>query len=125
MPRGFCGTTRRPAGLPVSASIATRPLGTTGAQVSLLALGGWHVGAVANRDRTEAIRIMHAAIDEGITFFDNAWDYHMGGSEEIMGEALAQDGKRAQVFLMSKNCERDGAGSMRCLEDSLRRLRTD
>ncbi len=68
---------------------------------------------------------MHAAIDAGINFFDNAWDYHMGGAEEIMGRALAEDGKRNQVFLMTKNCERDYAGSLKCLEDSLRRLRTD
>ena len=67
---------------------------------------------------------MHAAIDEGLTFFDNCWDYHDGGSEEIMGRALA-DGRRDKVFLMTKNCERDYAGSMKCLDDSLRRLRTD
>src|SRR5262249_25706074 len=69
--------------------------------------------------------IMHACLDEGITFFDNAWDYHDGGSEEIMGEALAQDSKRNKVFLMTKNCERDYAGSKRNLEESLRRLKTD
>ena len=67
---------------------------------------------------------MHAAVDEGLTFFDNCWDYHEGGSEEVMGRALA-DGRRDKVFLMTKNCERDAAGSQRCLEDSLRRLRTD
>src|SRR5690606_6567763 len=65
------------------------------------------------------------AIDNGLTFFDNAWDYHNGGSEEIMGRALQEGGKRKQVFLMTKNCERDYEGSMRNLEDSLRRLRTD
>ena len=57
-------------------------------RVSILCLGGWHIGSV--KDQTEAIRIMHAAIDEGLTFFDNAWDYHDGGSEEIMGKALAR-----------------------------------
>ena len=67
---------------------------------------------------------MHAAVDEGLTFFDNCWDYHDGGAEEIMGRALA-DGRRDKVFLMTKNCERDYAGSMKCLDDSLRRLRTD
>jgi uncharacterized protein len=103
--------------------IPTRQLGRTGVQVSILCLGGWHVGAV--EDKQEAIRIMHACLDEGITFFDNAWDYHDGGSEEIMGQALAQDSKRNKVFLMTKNCERDYAGSMRNLEESLRRLRTD
>ena len=67
----------------------TRVLGRTGQRVSILCLGGWHIGAV--KDDTEAIRIMHAAIDEGITFFDNAWDYHDGRSEELMGKALAMD----------------------------------
>ena len=106
-----------PNGLP------TRRLGRTDEQVSILCLGGWHIGAVESKD--EAIRIMHAAIDEGMTFFDNAWDYHDGGSEEIMGRALSEPGKRDKVFLMTKNCERDYKGSMSNLEDSLRRLKTD
>ena len=100
-----------------------RPLGTTGANVSILSLGGWHIGDVS--DEAESIRIMHAAIDEGLTFFDNAWDYHMGKSEEWMGNALAMDGKRKNVFLMTKNCARDGQGTREHLEDSLRRLKTD
>ncbi len=103
--------------------LPTRVLGRTGQRVSILCLGGWHIGAV--KDENEAIRIMHAAIDEGLTFFDNCWDYHGGRAEEVMGKALAMDGKRKQVFLMTKNCERDYAGSMKNLEDSLRRLRTD
>lgn len=106
-----------------AAGLPTRVLGRTGQRVSILCLGGWHIGSVT--DDAEAIRIMHAAIDEGLTFFDNAWDYHNGRAEEIMGKALAMDGKRKQVFLMTKNCERDYAGSMKNLEDSLRRLRTD
>ena len=106
-----------PNGLP------TRRLGRTDEQVSILCLGGWHIGAV--EDKNEALRIMDAAIDEGMTFFDNAWDYHDGGSEEIMGRALSRPGKRDKVFLMTKNCERDYEGSMRCLDDSLRRMRTD
>jgi predicted aldo/keto reductase-like oxidoreductase len=68
---------------------------------------------------------MHAAIDEGLTFFDNAWDYHDGGSETLMGRALAQSGKRRRVFLMTKNCARDARGTRQHLEDSLRRLQTD
>jgi aryl-alcohol dehydrogenase-like predicted oxidoreductase len=103
--------------------IPLRPLGKTGEKVSILCLGGWHIGAV--KDRAEAVRIMHAAIGEGVTFFDNAWDYHDGGSEELMGKALAMDGRRKKVFLMTKNCERDYQGSMKHLEDSLRRLQTD
>jgi hypothetical protein len=68
---------------------------------------------------------MHAALDEGITFFYNAWDYHDGRAEDLMGKALAMDGRRQKVFLMTKNCNRDYEGSLKCLEDSLRRLRTD
>ena len=98
-------------------------LGRTGQRVSILCLGGWDIGAIA--DDAESIRLMHAALDEGITFFDNAWDYHDGRSEELMGRALAMDGRRAKAFLMTKNCERDYQGSLLCLEDSLRRLRTD
>ena len=104
------------------AGVPTRPFGRTGVRVSIIGLGGWHIGELAD---DESIRLMHAAIDEGITFFDNAWEYHDGRSEELMGRALAQDGKREKVFLMTKNCERDYAGSMRNLEDSLRRLQTD
>jgi predicted aldo/keto reductase-like oxidoreductase len=68
---------------------------------------------------------MHAAIDEGVNFFDNAWDYFDGAAEEVMGKALAMDGRRNKVFLMTKNCNRDYKGAMQCLDDSLRRLRTD
>lgn len=106
-----------------SSSLPTRPLGKTGVNVSILCLGGWHIGSV--KDPKEAIKIMHAAIDEGINFFDNAWDYHDGGSEEIMGKALAMDGKRKKVFLMTKNCARDAKGTRQHLEDSLRRMKTD
>ncbi len=103
--------------------IPTRVLGRTKERVSILCLGGWHIGSV--KEKGEAVRIMHAAIEEGITFFDNAWDYHDGRSEEWMGDALAMEGKRKKVFLMTKNCERDYSGSMKCLENSLRRLKTD
>jgi len=105
-------------------SIPTRPLGKTGANVSILCLGGWHIGQPAIGD-AEAERIMHAAIDNGITFFDNAWDYHDGRSEEIMGKALATGGRRQKVFLMTKNCGRDAEHTRQHLEDSLRRLQTD
>jgi aryl-alcohol dehydrogenase-like predicted oxidoreductase len=109
-----------PAG---ATGLPTRVLGRTGQRVSILALGGWHIGAI--KDDAESVRFMQAALDEGITFFDNAWDYHDGRSEELMGRALAMDGRREKVFLMTKNCERDYEGSKRCLDDSLRRLRTD
>jgi predicted aldo/keto reductase-like oxidoreductase len=105
-------------------AIPTRPLGKTGANVSVICLGGWHIGQPAIGD-AEAERIMHAAIDHGVTFFDNAWDYHDGRSEEVMGKALATGGRRQKVFLMTKNCGRDAATSRQHLDDSLRRLQTD
>lgn len=68
----------------------------------MLALGGAHIGRVGQKDRAEAIRMMHAAIDGGLTFFDNAWDYHTGWGEEMMGLGL-DGGWRQKVFLMTKN----------------------
>ena len=108
-----------------SAGLPTRRLGKTEAQVSVLCLGGWHIGYAASQDEAEAIRIMHAAIDEGMTFFDNAWDYHDGGSEIVMGKALAEPSRREKVFLMTKGCDRDYEGAMRCIDESLTRLKTD
>jgi uncharacterized protein len=102
-------------------SLPTRPLGRTGENVSILCLGGWHVGQL---DDNDAIALMQAAHDAGITFFDNAWDYHEGRSEDLMGRAL-QHGRRQKTFLMTKNCARDAAGTRQHLEDSLSRLRTD
>jgi len=103
--------------------IPQRPLGTTGAQVSALGLGGYHI-AMASSER-EGIRIAHAAIDAGVTFMDNAWEYHDGRSEQIMGKAIAD--RRDRVFLMTKVCThgRDKREAMRQLEQSLRRLKTD
>jgi predicted aldo/keto reductase-like oxidoreductase len=106
-----------------STGLPTRPLGNTGVRVSIICLGGWHIGAV--KDQDEAIKIMHTALDEGLTFFDNCWDYHDGGAEEIMGKGLAMGGKRNKCFLMTKNCGRDAKTVRQHLEDSLRRLRTD
>jgi uncharacterized protein len=103
--------------------LPTRPLGKTGEKVSMLCLGGWHIGSV--KDENEAVKIMHAALDNGLTFFDNAWDYHDGGSETVMGKALAADGKRKKCFLMTKNCGRDAKTVKQHLEDSLKRLKTD
>jgi predicted aldo/keto reductase-like oxidoreductase len=104
-------------------SVPMRPLGKTGERVSCIGLGGWHIGSV--NSEKEAVRIMHMAIAEGLTFFDNAWDYHDGHSEEVMGLALADPAKRKQVFLMTKNCGRDAKEVQKHLDDSLRRLRTD
>jgi aryl-alcohol dehydrogenase-like predicted oxidoreductase len=106
-----------------SAPIQTRPLGKTGVRVSMLGLGGHH--AARPKEEAESLRIIHKAIDEGITFMDNAWEYHNGRAEEVMGKALAMDGKRKKVFLMTKVCDRDYAGAMKQLEDSLARLKTD
>ncbi|MDX6695321.1 MAG: hypothetical protein QOF02_2924 [Blastocatellia bacterium] len=103
--------------------IPRRALGRTGAEVSALALGGYHLGLV--KTEREAIRIVHEAIDAGINFMDNAWEYHEGKSEEIMGRAL--EGRRQQVFLMTKVCThgRDKKTALRQLKESLRRLKTD
>jgi predicted aldo/keto reductase-like oxidoreductase len=106
-----------------STEIPRRPFGRTGEQVSILGLGGWHIG-VPKTDR-DAVRLVHEAIDAGVTFMDNAWDYNDGLSEERMGKAL--QGRRDHVFLMTKVCThgRDGRTALRQLEESLRRLRTD
>ena len=103
--------------------IPQRPLGETGALVSALGLGGYHL-AMAGSAR-EGIRIAHAAIDAGVTFMDNAWEYHDGKSEQIMGKAITD--RRDRVFLMTKVCThgRDKREAMRQLEQSLRRLKTD
>lgn len=104
--------------------IPVRPFGRHADQtVSILGLGGYHLGSIESV--REAIRVVHAAIDAGVTFLDNAWEYHEHESEERMGRALA--GKRDQVFLMTKVCThgRDAGVAMRQLEESLRRLKTD
>jgi predicted aldo/keto reductase-like oxidoreductase len=104
-------------------SIPLRPLGKTGVMVSCLGLGGYHLGDV--KTKSEAVRIVQQAVDEGIIFMDNAWEYHDGESEKRMGEALK--GHRSRVFLMTKMCThgRDQKVAMRQLEESLRRLKTD
>jgi len=103
--------------------IPLRPLGATGEMVSAIGLGGHHIGLMKNQ--REAIRLIHAAIDAGITFMDNAWEYHDGRSEVVMGKAIR--GRRERVFLMTKVCThgRGRREAMRQLEQSLRRLHTD
>ncbi|MCC7215079.1 MAG: aldo/keto reductase [Nitrospira sp.] len=103
--------------------IPRRPLGRTGVQVSALCFGGAHWGRI--QDEAEAIRLLHAAIDAGVNFLDNAWEYNGGRSEELMGKAL--QGKRQQVVLMTKVCShgRDKKVAMQQLDESLRRLKTD
>ncbi|MEP6495298.1 MAG: aldo/keto reductase [bacterium] len=103
--------------------IPRRALGATGETVSAIGLGGYHLGLIDTE--RECTRIVHAAIDAGVTFLDNAWEYHDGKSEERVGKAIA--GMRDQVFLMTKVCThgRDANVAMRQLHDSLRRLKTD
>ena len=103
--------------------IPRRPLGKTGVNVSALCFGGAHWGGI--EDETEAIRILHEAVDAGVTFLDNAWEYNYGRSEELMGKAL--QGRRQQVFLMTKVCShgRDKQVALQQLDESLRRLKTD
>jgi aryl-alcohol dehydrogenase-like predicted oxidoreductase len=103
-------------------AIPTRPLGGTGVKVSMLCLGGHHIGRI--RDDNRSIRLIRKAIDSGVTFMDNAWEYHRGRSEELMGRSL-KGGYREKAFLMTKHHGRDKKTAMEHLEDSLRRLRTD
>jgi aryl-alcohol dehydrogenase-like predicted oxidoreductase len=106
-----------------TADIPRRPLGKTGMEVTAIALGGYHLGLV--KTKREAVRIVQEAFDQGITFMDNAWEYHDGLSEEIMGQGL--QGRRHNAFLMSKVCTH-GRGSkvaMKQLHESLKRLKTD
>ncbi len=107
----------------VPREVPRRTLGKTGVQVSVLCFGGAHWGRM--QSEAEAMRVLHEAIDAGVTFMDNAWEYNGGRSEEWMGKAL--QGRRQQVFLMTKVCShgRDKTVAMRQLEDSLRRLRTE
>ena len=105
-------------------SIPLRPFGRHASQsVSALGLGGYHLGLVPSV--REAVKIVHGAIDAGITFMDSAWEYHEGESEDRLGRAIAD--RRERVFLMTKVCThgRDATVAMRQLHQSLKRLRTD
>lgn len=102
--------------------IPTRILGRTGVRVTVLGVGGYHMGKA--RDAQLVLHIVRTAIDQGINFLDNAWCYNEGDSERFMGLAL-RDGYREKVFLMTKNHGRDAATFRRQLDDSLRRLQTD
>jgi len=100
-----------------------RTLGRTGERVSAIGLGGWHLG-FPQVDENLAIRIVRQAIDEGITFVDNAWDYWEGASEIRVGKAL-RDGYRDRAFVMTKVDGRSRKEATRQLDESLRRLQTD
>ena len=101
-----------------------RMLGRTGEMVSAIGLGGFHIGKQAMTD-DDAVRLIHQAVDRGITFMDNCWDYNKGRSELRMGVALDQGGYRDKVFLMSKMDGRTKKDAARQIDTSLKRLRTD
>jgi aryl-alcohol dehydrogenase-like predicted oxidoreductase len=102
--------------------IPYRTLGRTGEKVSVVGLGGYHIGKP--KDEQEGIRLIRTAIDGGINFMDNCWDYHDGGSEIRMGKAL-RDGYRKRSFLMSKIDGQTREAAARQIDESLRRLQTD
>jgi predicted aldo/keto reductase-like oxidoreductase len=111
--------------LPASAAHGEMPyrtLGRSGEKVSLLGLGGYHIGG--QDDEQESIRIVRTAIDNGVNYMDNCWDYHGGASEIRMGKAL-RDGYRKKVFLMTKIDGQVKDVAARQIEESLRRLQTD
>jgi aryl-alcohol dehydrogenase-like predicted oxidoreductase len=119
--------TSAPAGSTAGSSsegMPQRKLGSTGVQVSMLGLGGAHIGDKDKLSDDEAIALMRDAITGGITFFDNCWDYNEGKSEERMGKAL-RDGYRHKVFLMTKLDGRTAKAATAQLEQSLKRLQTD
>jgi uncharacterized protein len=99
-----------------------RTLGRTGEKVSMIGLGGYHIGS--QKDEQESIRIIRTALDNGINFLDNCWDYNGGESEVRMGKAL-RDGYRQRAFVMTKIDGRTKKAAAQQLQDSLRRLQTD
>jgi aryl-alcohol dehydrogenase-like predicted oxidoreductase len=106
-----------------SGGMPYRVLGRRGERVSAIGLGGWHLSLPHVSEET-SLRIVRSAIDRGINFMDNSWDYNGGESERRMGKALA-DGYRDRVFLMTKIDGRSKKEAARQLDESLRRLRTD
>ncbi len=100
-----------------------RTLGHTGEKVSAIGLGGWHLG-LSHVDEALSIRIVRSAIDRGITFMDNSWDYNDGASEKRMGKAL-RDGYRNKVTLMTKIDGRSKQEASKQLDESLKRFQTD
>ena len=105
-----------------SGEMIYRTLGRTGEKVSAIGLGGFHIGVP--KDEREGIRIVRSAIDRGISFMDNCWDYHDGGSEIRMGKAL-RDGYRDKVFLMTKIDGRTKQLAAKQIDECLQRLQTD
>jgi len=108
--------------MPTVGSMPYRTLGRTGERVSLVGLGGHHLGK--NPNEQEAIAVVRAALDQGLNFMDNCWSYHEGRSETLMGKAL-RDGYRAKAFIMSKIDARTRKVALGQIDESLRRLQTD
>ena len=106
-----------------TSELPRRALGRTGERVSAIGLGGWHLG-LSHVDEALALRLVRSAIDRGVDFMDNSWDYNNGASEERMGKAL-RDGYRDRAFLMTKIDGRSKKEAARQLDQSLKRLRTD
>ena len=104
-----------------SGDMIYRTLGRTGVKVSAIGLGGYHIG---NPSEAEGIKIIRTAIDRGMNFMDNCWDYHDGESEVRMGKAL-RDGYRQKVFLMTKFDGRTADATTRQIDESLKRMQTD
>jgi predicted aldo/keto reductase-like oxidoreductase len=104
------------------APVPMRTLGRTGEKVSIVGLGGYHIGMQS--EEQESIRIIRTALDAGINFLDNCWDYNAGQSEVRMGKAL-RDGYRQKAFLMTKIDGRTRKAATEQIEESLRRLQTD
>jgi predicted aldo/keto reductase-like oxidoreductase len=101
-----------------------RPLGATGVDVSVIGLGGAHLGMPQVTD-AEAVRLIHQALDRGINFLDNSWDYNDGRSERVVGDALAQGGYRQKAFVMTKIDGRTRQLASDQIDDSLKRLKVD
>jgi aryl-alcohol dehydrogenase-like predicted oxidoreductase len=116
------GATARALAVESRQGIPYRTLGRTGEQVSAIGLGGFHIGT--QKTEGESIRIIRTALDEGINFLDNCWDYNEGGSEIRMGKAL-EGGYREKAFLMSKIDGQTKQAAARQIDESLRRLKTD
>ena len=105
--------------------IPLRVLGKTGERVTAIGLGGHSATNPKKLSEAESLKLIQRAIHEGITFLDNAWEYHDGVAEERMGKALAAGKLRDQIFLMTKCCGRNAKDAQSSLDDSLRRLKTD
>ncbi|MFZ0629912.1 MAG: aldo/keto reductase [Acidobacteriaceae bacterium] len=101
-----------------------RPLGATGVEVSVIGMGGYHLGK-PDMTQDAVNRLVHQAIDRGITFIDNCWDYNNGRSEEVVGIALAQGGYRQKAFVMTKLDGRTQQAAAQQIDQSLQRLKTD